>query len=225
MSCRPVGAPTSVEEMIERAPHHIYVQVRTEVFFSGKNAWNWHGKAATIIRTWKGSMAAMANVLVDHGPVLFASDFLAIYFHHSAYPSIWSRWFFPKVQNIFLSQCLQIWSSLTIDYSSIGWLKSPNSDAKPVGFTGGSFQGHLRFKVNSWYFLRREDFQATDSKIHGGFSKNDMAWNDRPSFFNKVDKTFLCYDKEQMVWAVCTNPRDALAVKVEFSILRLGCGY
>jgi len=50
--------------------------------------------------------------------------------------------------------------------------------------------------------------QATDSKIHGGFSKNDMAWNDRPSFFNKVDKTFLCYDKEQMVWAVCTNPRD-----------------
>ena len=36
MSCRPVGAPTSVEEMIERAPHHIYVQVWTGVFFVEK---------------------------------------------------------------------------------------------------------------------------------------------------------------------------------------------
>lgn len=74
MSCRPVGAPTSVEEMIERAPHHIYVQVRTEVFFFPEKMLGTDmGKPPQSYGPGKDRWPQQENVLVDHGPVLFAS--------------------------------------------------------------------------------------------------------------------------------------------------------
>ncbi|CAL1155761.1 unnamed protein product [Cladocopium goreaui] len=54
--------------------------------------------------------------------------------------------------------------------------------------------------------------QAEDSRIHGGFSKNDQPWHDRPTWFNKVDKTFLLYDKDKVCWKICTAPQDATAI-------------
>ena len=54
--------------------------------------------------------------------------------------------------------------------------------------------------------------EAADSKIQGGFSKNDQPWNERPSWFNKEDKTFLIYDKDKVCWKICTAPQDDTAV-------------
>ena len=48
----------------------------------------------------------------------------------------------------------------------------------------------------TWHGQLVSFVEAADSTIHGGFSKNDMAWNDRPSFFNKVG----CFSKNRGIF-------------------------